>query len=279
MAPARLAARSPAVASARGPAAARAPPSVALMTATPASSSPARRSQQMSLEKVTYSYFGPVADKVVIDTGQSDRFRVLAQVAPPRPDRRIEVEIQAAGVGLSYHALQPEKRRHTHTSRDRMQTGRRIKHEIARGQLDFVGTVDVLQAANLKSLQKSNSTRSKMSWEMPIYQAFLHRHLRVDQSVLGGFISENNSSTVCCATSRMRSVLSIPAMLTPFTTALISSRKSVSNRKGSGELLATRAIKPGDQDLAGDHASVQFTHHALPNNCAARNKGAAKYAR
>jgi hypothetical protein len=68
-------------------------------------------------------------------------------------------------------------------------------------------------------------------------------------------------------------------MLTPFTTALISSRKSVRNRKGSGELLAMRAIKPGDQDLAGDHASVQFIHHALTSNCAARNKVAAKYAR
>jgi hypothetical protein len=33
-------------------------------------------------------------------------------------------------------------------------------------------------------------------------------------------------------------------MLIPFTTALISSRKSVRKRNGSGELLATRAIKP-----------------------------------
>jgi hypothetical protein len=64
------------------------------------------------------------------------------------------------------------------------------------------------------------------------------------QSVLSGFISENNSSIVCCATCLTRSVLSIPAMLTPFTTALISSRKSVRNRNGSGELLATRAIRP-----------------------------------
>src|SRR6266404_5193915 len=33
-------------------------------------------------------------------------------------------------------------------------------------------------------------------------------------------------------------------MLTPLTTALISSRKSVRNRKGSGESFATRAISP-----------------------------------
>src|SRR5437879_6336938 len=36
----------------------------------------------------------------------------------------------------------------------------------------------------------------------------------------------------------------MPVMLTPFTTALISSRKSVRNRKGSGESFATRAISP-----------------------------------
>ena len=92
------------------------------------------RSQVVAREIDMTSYFGPVADEVVIDTGQFDRFGVVS----PKPlhqglDRGIEIEDQAAGVGIPYHALQPEKRRHPHTSRDRrdqMQTGRRIEHEI-----------------------------------------------------------------------------------------------------------------------------------------------------
>src|SRR6187431_1501029 len=77
-------------------------------TAPPATASPARRPPQMSSrEKETCSsYFGPVADQVVIDTGQFDRFRVVS----PKPlhqglDRCIEIEDQAAGMGISYHAL------------------------------------------------------------------------------------------------------------------------------------------------------------------------------
>ncbi len=55
-----------------------------------------------SREKETCSsYFGPVADQVVIDTGQFDRFEVVS----PKPlhqglDRGIEIEDQAAGVGI-----------------------------------------------------------------------------------------------------------------------------------------------------------------------------------
>ena len=78
-----------------------------------ATASPARQSQQMSLDSVTCSYFGPVADKVVIDTSQFDRFRVIS----PKPhhqglNRSIEIKNQAARMRISYHALQPEKRRH-----------------------------------------------------------------------------------------------------------------------------------------------------------------------
>ena len=36
------------------------------MTATPATASPAWRLQHVSFEKLTYSYFGPVADQIVI---------------------------------------------------------------------------------------------------------------------------------------------------------------------------------------------------------------------
>src|SRR5215213_6943035 len=113
-------------------------------TEPPATASPVRRPPQMSSrEKETCSsYFGPVADQVVIDTGQFDRFRVVS----PKPlhqglDRGIEIEDQTAGVSIPYHALQPEKRCHPHTSCDRgdqMQTRRRIKHEVPGSELDFM---------------------------------------------------------------------------------------------------------------------------------------------
>src|SRR6266699_460309 len=96
---------------------------------------------------VKYSYFGPVADEVVIDTAQLDRFGVISSKPLNQGlNRSIEIENQAAGVGIPYHALQPEKGRNAQASRDRrdhMQTGRRIKHEIAGRQLDVVGTVVV----------------------------------------------------------------------------------------------------------------------------------------
>src|SRR6266571_2295622 len=88
-----------------------APSSAGPMKAQPATAPPMRRSRQRSCEQSGYSYFGPVADKVVIYAGQFDRFRVIS----PKPlhqglDRAIEIENQAAGVGIPYHALEPEKR-------------------------------------------------------------------------------------------------------------------------------------------------------------------------
>lgn len=62
--------------------------------------------------------------------------------------------------------------------------------------------------------------------------------------MLGGFISEKSSSTVASAVCRVRFVSKDPEILIPATTALISSRKSVRNDSGSGELLATLAINP-----------------------------------
>src|ERR1700728_988293 len=129
------------VAAARGPA----PLSAAPAKATP---SPAQRLRQRSLEKVMCSYFGPAADQIVIDTSQFDRFRVISPETPDQClDCGVEIEDQTAGVSISYHALQPEKRRHAHAScdrRDHMQTRRRINYEIAGRQLDFMGTVDIL---------------------------------------------------------------------------------------------------------------------------------------
>jgi hypothetical protein len=48
----------------------------------------------------------------VIDTGQFDRFRVISPETLHKDlDGDIEVEDQAAGLSIPYHALQPEKRR------------------------------------------------------------------------------------------------------------------------------------------------------------------------
>ncbi|MCA1419124.1 hypothetical protein I6F33_05755 [Bradyrhizobium sp. BRP20] len=81
-----------------------------------------------------------------------------------------------------------------------------------------------------------------------------------------GFISHSNSSTVF-ATARTRSVLSMPAMLAPLTTALISSRKSVRKHKGSRCSLVTRD-QSLDQHLARDQLAVQLVH-ALLRRCGA----------
>ena len=102
----------PGLATARELAAPRELLAVAQTMRSRATASPARKSQQMSLDSVTCSYFGPVADKVVIDTSQFDRFRVIS----PKPhhqglNRSIEIKNQAARMRISYHALQPEKRR------------------------------------------------------------------------------------------------------------------------------------------------------------------------
>src|ERR1700676_610458 len=89
------------------------PSSVVQAQATPATASPARQSRDRSFEKLTRSYFGPVANKAVIDTAQFDRFRVISpKTRHPALNRGIEIENHAAGAGIPYHAPQPEKRRH-----------------------------------------------------------------------------------------------------------------------------------------------------------------------
>jgi hypothetical protein len=90
-----LAPGSPGLATARELAAPREPFAVAQTMKSRATASPAQKSQQMSLDSVACSYFGPVADKVVIDTGQFDRFRVTS----PKPlhqglNRSTEIEIR-----------------------------------------------------------------------------------------------------------------------------------------------------------------------------------------
>lgn len=52
------------------------------------------------------------------------------------PDRRLKIESQAAGVGIPYHALQPDKRHHTHTSRE-MQTRSTVNCVIRARSLGF----------------------------------------------------------------------------------------------------------------------------------------------
>ena len=104
-----------------------APISAAPAMGRPATASPVR-SQQQSRANVRSSCFGPVADKVVIDTGQFDRFRVIS----PQPlhqglDSGIEIEDHAAGVSISYHALEPDKRRYPGAAHHR-------RHETVSGR-------------------------------------------------------------------------------------------------------------------------------------------------
>src|SRR5882757_7746342 len=64
-------------------------------------------------------------------------------------------------------------------------------------------------------------------------------------------------------------------MLTPFTTALISSRKSVRNRSGLGESLATRAINPVTRI---SQAIIRpFSSSIMHSRC--RDLGRARYGR
>src|ERR1700761_5860457 len=72
---------------------------VAQTEATPATPSPARGLPRMPFGTLRSSYFGPVADQVVIDTGQFDRFGVISpKTLHQRLNGRVEVENQAAGV-------------------------------------------------------------------------------------------------------------------------------------------------------------------------------------
>jgi len=72
----------------------------------PATASPARGSNRKSLEKLTHSYFGPGADEIGTNTGQFDRFRVISPKTLHKGlNRGIEIEDQAAGVSIPYHAL------------------------------------------------------------------------------------------------------------------------------------------------------------------------------
>ena len=84
----------------------------------------------------------------MIDTGQFDRFRVVAtQPFDKCLDGRIEIEDQATSMSIAYHALKPEERcnpRSTSDRRHQMQTRSRIKHQMPGGQLDLVRAVIVL---------------------------------------------------------------------------------------------------------------------------------------
>src|SRR4051812_42622141 len=88
------------------------------------------------------SYLGPVANEIVIDAAQFDRFRVIAaETLYQCLNRIVEVEDQGACALVAHHALEPEKRSHPRAARDRchhMQTGSRIKYEVPGRQFDLV---------------------------------------------------------------------------------------------------------------------------------------------
>src|SRR5258705_12611527 len=88
------------------------------------------------------SYLSPVANEIVIDAAQFDRFRVIAaETLYQRLNRIVEVEDHGACALVAHHALQPEKRSNPRAARDRcdhVQTRSRIKYEVPGRQLDLV---------------------------------------------------------------------------------------------------------------------------------------------
>ena len=51
-----------------------------------------------------------MADQIMINTGQFHRFGIVSpKTLDQRLDRGIEIENQAASLGIADHALQPEK--------------------------------------------------------------------------------------------------------------------------------------------------------------------------
>src|SRR5216684_3871384 len=94
------------------------------------------------------SCFGPIADQVVINAGKLHGLRIVSADALDQPlNGGIEVEYQAARMGIADHALQPEERRHPDTTGDRrhhMQARRRVEDQISGRQLYRMGAVEVL---------------------------------------------------------------------------------------------------------------------------------------
>ncbi len=72
----------------RQPAAGSARRSVARMKAAPATASPAPTARDRSLENVTCSYCGPVAERIATDTGQHDDASVISPKTLPDSELR-----------------------------------------------------------------------------------------------------------------------------------------------------------------------------------------------
>jgi hypothetical protein len=78
----------------------------------PVTASPALGSPRKSLQNASLSCFGPRADEIAIEPGQFDRFRVISPKSLPKDlNGGFEIEDQAAGVAIPYHAPGLEKRR------------------------------------------------------------------------------------------------------------------------------------------------------------------------
>src|SRR5262249_36114667 len=84
-------------------------PAARAMAAPPTPRQTAKREQPSN--GTMSSYFGPVADQIVIDAGQFDGLGIVASEPFSQAlDRRIEIEDHATCMCIPYHALQPEKR-------------------------------------------------------------------------------------------------------------------------------------------------------------------------
>jgi len=110
-------------------AAPRAPLSVAPTMMSPATASPARKSQQTSLDNVTYSYFGPVADQIVI-IGQLQLLRDAEIETTTRAGSGPRITRRSQTIDVRrWEAREAEKRREQNsdrrTRRRRSNTGMR----------------------------------------------------------------------------------------------------------------------------------------------------------
>ena len=72
------------------------------------------RRQRTQLQEIS-SYLGPIANKVVVDSGELDDFRIVAAEPTDKSlNGIVEIEDHAACMGIANHALQPKERCDAH---------------------------------------------------------------------------------------------------------------------------------------------------------------------
>jgi hypothetical protein len=94
------------------------------------------------------SQLRPMPDDVVVDVSEFSNLGIVAAEAMDQSlDRIIHVESYPSRKRVLDHALHPEEGADARAPRDRsdlMQASRRVENEMARGQLDPVGTIVIV---------------------------------------------------------------------------------------------------------------------------------------